>query len=66
MTTKRPRFNPEFHQECSELVLSHGYSIRKAAEAIGVGKSTLGKWVSQTRKENTGLTVVNKVPVTPE
>jgi len=66
MTTKRPRFNPEFRQECTELVLSHGYSIREAAEAMGVGKSTLGKWVSQIRKENAGQAVANKVPVTPE
>jgi transposase len=54
MTTKRPRFSPEFRQECTELVLSHGYSIREAAGAMGVGKSTLGKWVSQIRKENSG------------
>ncbi len=66
MTTKRPRFSPEFRQECTELVLSHGYSTREAAEAMGVGKSTLGKWVSQIRKENSGQVVTNKVPVTPE
>jgi len=34
MTAKRPRFSPEFRQECTELVLSHGYSAREAAEAM--------------------------------
>jgi len=43
MTIKRPRFSPEFRQECTELVLSHGYIIRETTEAMGVGKSTLGK-----------------------
>jgi transposase len=50
MTTKQLRFSPEFRQECTELVLSHGYSTREAAEAMGVGKSTLGKWVKLERK----------------
>jgi len=63
MTTKRPRFSPEFRQECTELVLSHGYSAREAAEAMGVGKSTLAKWVSQIRKERLGQAVGNKVPL---
>lgn len=66
MTIKRPRFSPEFRQECTELVLSHGYSAREAAEAMGVGKSTLAKWVSQIRKERSGQEVGDKVPVTPE
>jgi len=66
MTAKRPRFSPEFRQECTELVLSHGYSARESAEAMGVGKSTLAKWVSQIRKERLGQTVGNKVPVSPD
>lgn len=66
MTTTRPRFSPEFRQECTELVLSHGYSAREAAEAMGVGKSTLAKWVSQIRKERSGEAAGDKVPVTPE
>jgi len=33
---------------------------------MGVGKSTLGKWVSQIRKESLGQTVGHKIPVTPD
>ena len=43
MITKRARFSLGFRQECTELVLSHGYSTREAAEAMGVGQSALGK-----------------------
>jgi transposase len=39
----RPRFNPEFKVESAQLVLDQGYSVREAAEAMGVGVSTLDK-----------------------
>lgn len=41
MTKKtRPRYAPEFKVECAQLVVDQGYSIREAAEAMNVGKST--------------------------
>jgi transposase len=46
MTKKpRPRFSPEFWLEAAQLVTDQRYSIREAAEAMGVGKSTMDKWV---------------------
>ena len=32
-----------------------GRSIREAAEAMGVGKSTMDKWVRQLREERQGM-----------
>jgi transposase len=46
MTRKtRPRSSPEFTVECAQLVIGQGYSVRDAAQVMGVGKSTLDKWV---------------------
>jgi transposase len=51
----RPTFKPEFKLEAAQLVLDQGYSIREAAEAMNVGKSTMDKWVRQLRQERTGV-----------
>jgi len=37
----KPHFKPEFRQEVAELVVEKNYSVREAAEAMGVGKSTV-------------------------
>ena len=50
----KPHFKPEFRQEIAELVVGKGYSIREAAEAMGVGKSTVDKWARDLRKERNG------------
>lgn len=54
MTTTRRRFSPEFRLESAQLVLDQGYSVREAAKAMGVGKSTMDKWVRQLREERNG------------
>ncbi|PCJ86223.1 MAG: hypothetical protein COA54_08810 [Thiotrichaceae bacterium] len=41
----RPTFTPEFRLESAQLVVDQKYSVREAAEAMGVGKSTMDKWV---------------------
>ena len=47
-------FNPEFRQEVAELVADKGYSVREAADAMSVGKSTVDRWVRDLRKERNG------------
>ena len=47
-------FKPEFRQEVAELVVDKDYSIREAAEAMGVGKSTVDKWTRDLRRERNG------------
>ncbi|MCH1932102.1 transposase, partial [Shewanella sp. A25] len=39
----RPTFSPEFRLEAALLVVEQNYSIREAADAMGVGKSTMDK-----------------------
>ena len=57
MTRKtRPTFTPEFRLEAAQLVVDQHHTIREAAEAMGVGKSTMDKWARQLRKERNGVT----------
>ena len=66
MTTRNKRnFSPEFRLESAKLVLEQGYSVKEAAEAINVGKSTLDKWVRQLSAERNGLPN-SGAPITPD
>ncbi|GFZ84659.1 transposase [Pseudohongiella nitratireducens] len=57
MTKKKgPNFSPEFRLETAQLVIDQGYSHQEAADAMGVGYSTIGKWVRQLRAERSGTT----------
>ena len=62
---KRPNFSPEFRLEAALLVVDQGYTVRDAAEAMGVGKSTMDKWVRQLREEQGGKSP-KATPMTPE
>lgn len=61
----RPTFSPEFRHEAAQLVVEKGYSIREAAESMGVGVSTMDKWVKQLRADPQGKPLKG-APVTPE
>lgn len=66
MTRKsRPTFSPEFRLESAQLVVDQGYSVREAAEAMNVAKSTMDKWVRQLREERSGKSP-KASPMTPE
>jgi len=58
-------FKPEFRLEVAQLVVDKGYSIREAAEAMNVGKSTVDKWARQLRLERGGIEPT-VTPITPE
>lgn len=66
MTSQRNRYSTEFKLEVIALVTEQSYSIRQAAEAMGVGKSTLDKWVRQYRQEKQGLTPQGSKALTAE
>lgn len=51
---RRSNFSPEFLLEADQLVVDQDYSVRDATEAMGVGKSTMDKWVRQLRSERRG------------
>ena len=61
----RSTFKPEFRLEAAQLVVDQNYSIREAADAMGVGKSTIDKWVRQLRAERDGITP-HSTPMTPD
>jgi transposase len=61
----KAHFKPEFRQEVAELVVDKNYSVREAAEAMGVGKSTVEKWTRQLRKERNG-DEIKALPITEE
>ena len=62
---KGPNFSPEFRLETAQLVVDQGYSHKEAADAMGVGYSTIGKWVRQLREERQGKTP-QATPMTDE
>ena len=61
----RRTFSPEFRLESAQLVVDQNYSIREAATAVGVGHSTMDKWVRQLRDERDGHTP-KATAMTPE
>ena len=61
----RRTFSPEFRLETAQLVLDQGYTHDEAAKAMGVGFSTVGKWVKQLRQERDGKQI-KQMPMTPE
>ncbi len=66
MTIQRRRtFTPEFKLESAQLVIEQNYSIREAANAMNVGKSTMDKWVRQLRNELNG-TATHPTALTPD
>jgi len=65
MTLKRRSFSPEFKLEAAQLVVDQGYTIREAAEAMNVSKTTLENWIRQLKSERSGKTPASKA-LTPE
>ena len=52
---RKPHFKPEFRLEVAQLIVDKGYSVREAAEAMNVGKSTVDKWARQLKQERDGV-----------
>ena len=65
MTGTRPTFTPEFRLEAAQLVVDQGYTVIDAANAMGVGKSTMDKWARQLKNERNGVTS-SATPLTPD
>ena len=61
----RRTFTQDFKLDAAKLVVEQGYSIRQAAEAMNVGKSTMDKWVRQLKNEHKGI-VSTASPLTPD
>lgn len=66
MTKKRNRYTRAFKLEVIHLVTQQSYKIREAAEAMGVGQSTLEGWLAQYRREQSGITPIGAKALTDE
>lgn len=51
MKTKK-KFTQEFKQQAVELYGKGGQSVKELAQTLGIGKSTLDKWISDARKND--------------
>ncbi|KXV50506.1 hypothetical protein AD945_01940 [Gluconobacter albidus] len=45
----------EFRREAVRIALSNGLSLTRVAADLGIGKSTLGHWVSQYRSADVSV-----------
>jgi transposase len=61
----RRTYTPEFKFEAAQLIVKDGYSVRQAAEAINVSKSSIDKWARDLRKEQNGQSFSGS-PLTPD
>ena len=61
----RRLFSAEFKLEAPQRVLDQNYSVVDVANAMGVGKSTRGKWVRQLRLKRKSISP-KASPMTPE
>lgn len=46
----RKRFTPEFKGEAVSLVIKQGLTVKQAAADLGIGKSSLDKWLQRYRE----------------
>lgn len=51
---ERRTFTQDFKLEAAQLVLDQNYTVRDAASAVNIGKSTMDKWVRQLKDERNG------------
>jgi transposase-like protein len=55
--------SPEFRLETAQLIVEQGYTNDEAAKAMGVGFSTIVKWVNRNQL-NDGINLLGKlVPI---
>ena len=45
----RREFSEEFKREAVALVLEQGYTVTKAAKALGIGGTALRRWIGNRR-----------------
>ena len=66
MTNECNQYTPKFKLEAISLVVDHKRKISDVASSLGIGKSTLQKWLSQYRQEINGEAPKVGNPLTDE
>lgn len=62
MTKQRRTFSAEFKREAADLVLKQNCRYIEASRSLGIGESTLRRWVDQVQKGRQGVTPQSKTP----
>jgi transposase len=60
----RKEFSQQFKDDAVELVLQQGYSVSKAARALGIGETALRRWIGDRQPQGT-VTEPPKAGTTP-
>jgi transposase len=50
-SSKKRKFTSEFKSDAVKLVTENGYTCREAARRLGIGVSSLSRWVREHRDE---------------
>ena len=54
MARQRRRFSPEFREEAVRLVIENSRPMAHVARELGMGETTLSKWVATYHNEHAG------------
>ena len=65
MTKAQSTYSVAFKHDAASLVLDKGYTIKEASDAVGVGFTTMRRWVAQLKQEHNKVTPSSKT-MTPE
>ncbi|WP_201617944.1 transposase [Psychrobacter urativorans] len=66
MTGKRKQYTREFKLEAINMVIEHNRKITEVAASLGIGQSTLDKWLRQYREEQQGISPTQGNALTDE
>jgi transposase len=53
-------FSEEYKQQAVRLVIEQGIGVKQAAQDLGLGKSTLDKWVRSARENGNNINMVTE------
>jgi transposase len=60
----RNKFSPEFKSQAVKLVKEQGLSVKQAAHDLGIGQSTLDKWIKLERLKASGAPEITESELT--
>lgn len=60
----RNKFSPEFKSQAVKLVKEQGLSVKQAAYDLGIGQSTLDKWIKLERLKASGAPEITESELT--
>lgn len=62
----RKQYTKEFKLDAISLVLDQGLTIAEAARNLGIRANMLGRWIKESREDNTGRAFRGNGKLTPD